>query len=223
MAEKQTFEEYLDENLTKEDRHSCRPEIIDKLCFWLKKNKNIDLFKDIIRQKSAISLFAEEVDNADFLKDEPKDVREDCLFCLAQYHEYTAYLNKTPPAKVVYRTPPAYQTFSEYLNNLFINNITRHICRTEVYSKISAYILKNEHMNLVTDVRNADTVRSWLEKYSNDKAFMSDRPDLREDCLKCLQTYVEYLDYFFPKTSLWGDDEPEYCDDKTPQKRLIDL
>ena len=116
------------------------------------------------------------------------------------------------------------QTFSEYLNNLFINNITRHICRTEVYSKISAYILKNEHMNLVTDVRNADTVRSLLKKYNNDEAFMANRPDLRDDCLKCLQTYVEYLDFTFPKISpLWSDEEPQYPEDKTHEKRLIDL
>lgn len=114
--------------------------------------------------------------------------------------------------------------FQEYMAQLFNNNHERKICRYEIFAKITSYILKHEHINLVTDIRNPYTVKKLIEKYQQDTTFMADNTNLRNDCIFCLYKYHEYLRYIAPKKTTINEDGKvvtEYLDDEISTNRLF--
>ena len=74
-------------------------------------------------------------------------------------------------------------------------NGSPRVCRHEVYTAITSYILHHEHINLVKDIDSRETLEKLIEKYKKDPDFMKDYVSLRDDSLRCLELYCEYWDY----------------------------
>lgn len=114
-------------------------------------------------------------------------------------------------------------TFEKYINRLFTDSADKKACRREIFIALTSYILRHEHINLVSDIHNPATVIKLANKYADDETFMQDKKHLRSDCLRCLDAYAKYLQETQKQERIYSNDglTLKYPDDEIPNNRLF--